>query len=82
MDKPVEPDLQSLHEDLAEVFRKHEYGDESGIAAKKAIEETIKYIGISLPLKDTDNQLIRYTSESEVNFHMYKQVNFHTYKYV
>lgn len=55
MDKPVEPDLQSLYKDLVEVFRKHEYGDGSEIAAKKAIEATIKYVGVTLPLKDTDN---------------------------
>ena len=47
--KPVEPDLQSLYEDLVEVFRKHEYGDGSEIAAKKAIETTIKYIGDKAP---------------------------------
>ena len=41
INKPVEPDLQAIYEDIIEAFRKHGYGDWLEIAAKKAIEATI-----------------------------------------
>ena len=46
MDKPVEPDLQAIYENIIEAFRKHGYGDWLEIAAKKTIEATIKYVGV------------------------------------
>lgn len=49
MDKPLEPDLQALYEDLVVVFRKHEYGAGSEAAAKEAIKATIKYVGSDQP---------------------------------
>lgn len=49
MDKPVEPDLQALYEDLVKIFRKHEYGAGSEAAAREAIKATIKYVGSDKP---------------------------------